>query len=464
VLASDAMARDRQSVSRDENNATQLTGPGDGGFAAKDRFYGAHDRYARVRPRPHIDDGLQESIMNEKTSRRAFLVKPLQYVTAAGLASAVAPSLFAQSRATGQKIVMRTLGKTGISLPVVSLGFMNASAPDLIQRAYEIGMRHVDTAAFYQRGRNEEIVGATIQKMGVRDKVVIGTKVFLRGVGVAATDAEARNAFRQVAEASLKRLQTDHVDILYYHSVDSAEDLRADGPLQALAELKKEGKTRFIGVSTHQGAAVLPEAVRLGIFDVGLVPINYTMASNKGLLDAVDQAAKAGMGIVAMKTQAGGLSRPDRALPKVLPPHSQTALLKWVLHNPSITTAIPGVTAHDQLEQNISVAFNLELTAAEREFLGDKVLMTQAGFCQQCGQCQADCPRGVEVPTLMRSHMYAVQYANLDMARSTLACLEAGKGLASCASCGACKAVCRNDVNIGANIRRLVSSRQQLAI
>jgi succinate dehydrogenase/fumarate reductase-like Fe-S protein len=64
----------------------------------------------------------------------------------------------------------------------------------------------------------------------------------------------------------------------------------------------------------------------------------------------------------------------------------------------------------------------------------------------------------------MRSHMYAVQYANLDMARSTLACLDTGKGLAPCTSCGACKAVCRNDVNIGANISRLVSSRQQLAV
>ena len=402
--------------------------------------------------------------MNEKTSRREFLVKPLQYVAAAGVATAVAPSLFAQSRGSQPKMVMRTLGKTGISLPVVSLGFMNADAPDLIQHAYETGMRHIDTAAFYQNGRNEEIVGATIKKMGVRDSVVIGTKVFLRGVGVSARDAQAKNAFRQVAEASLKRLQVDHVDILSSHSVDTADDLRAEGPLQALAELKKEGKTRFIGLSTHQGASVLPEAVRLGAFDVALVPVNYTMAINKALLDAIDQAAKSGMGIIAMKTQAGGLSRPDRALPRPLPPHSQTALLKWVLHNPSITTAIPGVTAHDQIDQNITVAFNIEYTAAEKEFLGDKAFIAQAQFCQQCGQCRPDCPHGVDIPTLMRSHMYAVQYANLDLARSTLACLETAKGLAPCTSCGECKAVCRNHVNIGANITRLVSSRQQLAV
>ena len=403
--------------------------------------------------------------MNKKTSRREFLATPLQCVAAAGLLGAMAPSLLAQSRGSGSaKILTRTLGKTRISLPIVSLGFMNADAPDLIQHAYEIGMRHVDTAAFYQNGRNEEIVGATIKKMGVRDSVTIGTKVYLRGVGVSARDPQAGAAFRQVAEASLKRLQMDHVDILSYHSVDSAEDLRAEGPLQALAELKKEGKTRFIGVSTHQGATVLPEAVRLGLFDVGLVPFNYTMASNKALLDAIELAAKAGMGIVAMKTQAGGMSRPDRALPKPLPSHSQTALLKWVLQHESITTAIPGVTAHDQLDQNITVASALEYTTDEKAFLGDKALLSEAQFCQQCGQCRPDCPHGVDIPTLMRSHMYAVQYANLDLARSTLACLETSKGITPCASCASCQAVCRNDVNIAAKITHLVSSRRLLAV
>ena len=90
--------------------------------------------------------------------------------------------------------------------------------------------------------------------------------------------------------------------------------------------------------------------------------------------------------------------------------------------------------------------------------------MAQAQFCQQCGECRADCPKGVDIPTLMRSHMYAVQYANLDLARSTLACLEASNGMTPCTSCGACKAVCRNDVNIAAKITQLVSSRRLLAV
>jgi uncharacterized protein len=395
--------------------------------------------------------------MSEKHDRREFLVKPVQWAAAAGLLSAATPSLWAQSRPSPdrEKILTRPLGKTGIALPIVSMGVMNANVPGLIRRSYEIGVRHFDTAAAYQGGRNEEMVGAMIKEMGVRDKVVIATKVFLRMQGVPARDPQAHDAFRRVFEGSLKRLQMDHADILYYHAVDSAEDVHAEGPLRALTELKKEGKIRFIGISTHRGEVVLPEAVRAGIFDVGLVTINYTMAANKALLDAIDQSAKAGIGIVAMKTQAGGMTRPDKRLPKNLPPHSQTALLKWVLHNPSITTAIPGFTTYEQLEQNFTVASNLEYTAAEREFLADKTFTAQAQFCQQCGQCRVDCRRGVDVPTLMRSHMYAVQYSNTELARTTLATVAAGAGLDTCRGCQACTVACRNHVDIGNKIAQL---------
>jgi len=397
--------------------------------------------------------------MSNKHDRRQFLAKPIQWATTAGLLSAVGPSLLGQSSAAeeGAKILTRTLGKTGITVPIVNMGVMNADVPGLIRRAYELGMRHYDTAAYYQGGRNEEMVGTMIREMGVRDKVVIATKIFLRGQGVSMHDPQAHDVFRQIFEGSLKRLQMDHVDILYYHAVDSAEDLRADGPLQALAELKKEGKTRFIGVSTHRGAVVLPEAVRLGIFDVGLVTINYTMASSKDLLDAIDEAAKAGMGIVAMKTQAGGGRgrRQPQSVPQNLPPHAQTAMLKWVLHNPSITMAIPGATTYQHLEQNMTVAFNLEYSDAEKEFLADKTSSAQAQFCQQCGQCRPDCPLGVDIPTLMRSHMYSVQYSNQDLARRTLTSLATGEGLEACSSCGSCQATCRNSVNIGAKIAQL---------
>ena len=91
----------------------------------------------------------------------------------------------------------------------------------------------------------------------------------------------------------------------------------------------------------------------------------------------------------------------------------------------------------------------------EENFLSDKRMVAEAQFCRQCGQCREDCPLGVDIPTLMRSHMYAVQYANHVLAAATMAVLPAGKGLSACGECSTCLASCRNSVNIAMKIRSL---------
>ncbi len=385
-------------------------------------------------------------------NRREFITKPLTFLAATQLLGKTEWLQAATIHNAG--IIHRTLGKTGISLPVVSMGVMNANMPAVVRRAYEIGIRHFDTAARYQDGRNEEMVGNVIKELGVRDKVTIATKIFIPADK--RRDPEVKAEMRRVFEGSLKRLQTDHVDILYFHAIDNADDVRAEGPLELMAELKKKGAARFIGISTHSNASqVLNEMTRLGAHDVALVGFNYTMSENKALHDAIALAAKQGIGIVAMKTQAGGTAKPDPKLPKLLPPFSQTALLKWVLQNPAITTAIPGFTNFDQLEQNFSVASNLACTPDEKKFLADKETKAQAEFCQQCGQCRADCPKQVEIPELMRAHMYAVQYANHEHAYRTLVAIPPAVGLQACAGCVTCTAQCRNTVNIARKIADL---------
>ena len=171
----------------------------------------------------------------------------------------------------------------------------------------------------------------------------------------------------------------------------------------------------------NKGRAKLQQAVRLNLFDVALVTLNYTMAHDAGVLSTIERAAKSGIGIVAMKTQASGTVRPDAKLPKQLPAASQTALLKWVLNHDFITTAIPGFSTYEHLEQDFSVARNLAYTDEEEQFLADKSFVAQAEFCQQCGQCKDECPKQVDIPALMRAHMYAVQYRNTGMAREMLA-------------------------------------------
>lgn len=389
-----------------------------------------------------------------KWNRREFIVKPILW---AGTASVLAKTNLLLASPTletaASPILQRTLGKTGLSLPVVSMGVMNADVPGLLRRAYELGIRYFDTAAGYQNGRNEEMVGRVIKEMGVRDKVVIATKQPSRNHSQSAAEAKVR--FIEGVEASLRRLQMDHVDILYDHAVDSVEDAQAEGPLEALQSLKKDGKTRFIGLSTHKTVDVLSEAIRLNLFDVGLVMLNYTMAHDAGILSTIERAAKSGIGIVAMKTQAGGTVKPDAKLPKELPAASQTALLKWALNHEFITTAIPGFSTYEHLEQDFSVARNLAYTHEEERFLADKAFAANAEFCQQCGECRDDCPKQVDIPVLMRSHMYAVQYRNIGMAREMLASAAPGRGLEACGACESCLVTCRNTVQIGRKIAQL---------
>ena len=392
-------------------------------------------------------------------NRREFIVKPILWAGATRVIG-MTESLFASrvNETPSTSLVQRALGRTGITLPVVSMGVMNADIPGLVRRAYELGIRHFDTAAGYQHGRNEAMVGTVIKEMDVRDRVVIATKLPSRDLP--RNTPEAKKRFIEGVEGSLRRLQMDHVDVLYHHAVDSVEDARAEGPLEALQSLKKDGKTRFIGISTHNTVDVLNETLRLNLFDVALVMLNYTMAHDSELLTTIERAAKNGLGIVAMKTQAGGTVKPDPKLPKQLPPPSQTALLKWVLNHEFISTAIPGFSTYEHLEQDFSVARNLSYTKEEERFLADRSFAGSAEFCQQCGKCVQDCPKRVEIPVLMRSHMYAVQYRNAGMAHATLACVASGHGLDACNDCEACAVTCRNTVHIQRKIADLKAIAQ----
>jgi len=386
-------------------------------------------------------------------NRREFIVKPIVWAGAATVISQSDLLAHVTAGSSPAPILRRGLGKTGITLPVVSMGVMNADVPGILRRAYELGIRHFDTAAGYQEGRNEQMVGAVVKELGVRDNVIISTKQPVRNHKLPTT--EVKQTFIDGVNASLQRLQMDHVDILYYHSADSADAARAEGPLSALQKLKQDGKARFIGISTHNTVEVLNAILPLKLFDVTLVTLNYTMAHDESILSTIAQAAGSGIGVIAMKTQAGGTVRPDPKLPKQLPAFSQTALLKWVLNHDFVTTAIPGFSTYAHLEQDFTVVRSLAYTDEEKMFLADKTFAASTEFCHLCGQCREDCPKQVDIPSLMRAHMYRVQYGNRDMARYTLAQIPSGRGIETCSGCASCAATCRNTVQIARKIADL---------
>jgi len=358
------------------------------------------------------------------------------------------------------KLITRTLGKAGFRLPVVSMGVMNADIPALVRRAYEIGIRHFDTAAGYARGRNEEMVGNVVKELGARDKVIIATKIRPRFRPPSTTE-QAAASYLELLDASLKRLQTDYVDIIYIHDISDPRDVGNAGLLAGMAAAKKQGKARAVGFSTHQNmGACLDEAVKVGAIDVVLTAYNYAFHQDSGLVESMTKAAASGIGIIAMKTQCQqdwyreGLSADVQQYYQGAVVH--TALLKWVLNHDFVTTAVPGFVNFDQLDTDISCAPSLAYTPVEKKFLEDrqvKLAMTRA--CRHCAQCSPTCPFGADVPRLMRAHMYAFSYGNPIQARETLDGTDGRPGLDTCRNCEACRAACSGNVQIGRRIEQL---------
>lgn len=360
-----------------------------------------------------------------------------------------------------KKVIYRTLGKTGIKLPIVNMGVMNTLDPALVRRSYEIGVRHFDTAAWYMQGKNEEMVGKVIKEMNIRDQVVIGTKVYIPHQQRTMSPEQAKEEYLRIAGESLERLQTDYVDILYSHSVKDIEWLNNPGILDAMQILKKEGKVKFIGFSTHDNMAeCIKNAAMNGFYDVVLTSFNYSLNDNYELASAIENAALKGIGIIAMKTQCSQAWHKQNLSADLQQYYEgniiHKAVLKWALQHEFVTTAIPGYTTFKQMEEDFSVVYDLEYTPEEKEFLENRsIKLSLKQCCQQCNQCVSTCPNKVDIPTLMRVHMYAACYPNFYQARDTLSSIPEEKSLSACASCTVCTASCANRVDIPGRIEEL---------
>ena len=349
-----------------------------------------------------------------------------------------------------KEAIVRTLGRTGLKLPVVSLGVMNSNNPDLIRAALDGGIVMLDTAHGYQGGTNEVVIGQVI-KGRPRDSFVIATKVPAPGrdrrTGAIPADAKAEPFF-EMFNLSLQRLGLEYVDILYQHNVLARDQVFFEPVLMALQKIKKEGRARWIGVTTHGNEPeVIRAAVEAKVHDVVLTAYNFRQDYRDEVRKAVAEAVKAGVGIVAMKTQAGAYWDKEKQHPI-----NMKAALKWVLNDPNVTTAVPGMTTFDQLEEDLAVMTDPTLTEQE---LKDLKIDLQGGlYCQYCRQCLPGCLEGLPIPDLMRGYMYAYGYGNMGLARGLLEGLDIA--VAPCRSCGTCTVKCAKGFDVADRIKDIV--------
>ena len=311
----------------------------------------------------------------------------------------------------------RSLGRTGVQVSSLCLGCMNFGSPTpedeslaLVDFALDNGVNFLDTANVYNRGRSEEIVGKALQRNGKRDRIVLATKVHgkMDDVDVLASGNNRRHIIEQ-CDASLRRLQTDYIDLYQIHRPQSLVPI--DETLRALDDLIRAGKVRYIGTSTFPAWQVMESlwvSHELGLnrFVTGQPPYHLLDRSIERELIPLAQAH--GMAILPWSPLARGFLSGKYQRGQEIPGDSRVArdmqgpfsertkrhfgdlayalldqveglahekgcttaqiALSWCMNQPGITSPIIGPRTLDQLKDNLGAA-DVILTEQDRACL-----------------------------------------------------------------------------------------------
>lgn len=379
-------------------------------------------------------------------------------------------------------MLYRKLGRTGVDVSVIGMGLEHIwhESPEVVDRvmneAISNGINYFDL--FMPTPEIREKVGLAIR--GKRDKVM-----FQGHIGCAAREGEEYYRTRDPAICEefvnqfLKKLRTDYIDVLMLHFVDEEDDYKqvfeSGGLLDLALRFKKEGKARFIGMSSHRVSASL-KAVESGYIDVLMFPVNPAFDMVEGDADLMSlwqqdpykelegkggkpssarkelymACERNGVAITAMKPYASGwLFDPNNPSAMVLTPHQ---CISYSLSQPGVCTVLPGCKTVEHIRDAVSF---LEASEEEKDY--SRVISGTRwdfrGTCMYCNHC-LPCPSGIDIAAVTRL---------ADIARNSLTSEMKAKydaleiKASDCIQCGACMERCPFQVDVISNMERAVS-------
>ncbi len=317
--------------------------------------------------------------------RRREFIKAAAVVAAGLRCPVTAAQKHGDSTTPGQRSIPRhVLGKTGVEVSILALGgVIGMQLPPsekhdpaaIADAALDLGITYFDTAPSYNNGQSETNYGQVLARR--RNEVFLACKT-----GDRSYDGTMRSV-----EQSLKRLRTDHLDLLQIHGVSVRDDPatwgKPDGVLTALQKLREQKVTRFLGVTGHEDAGVLRRAIEMYEFDTLLTTLNPVSRRRPFREELLPAANRKQMGVIAMKVMGGGngclvSGNPFKKLLQTY--HDDTShqvdapsLIRYALGLP-ISVAVIGVASIDQLKANIAVVKEAKsMTVAEQQEL-EKVM------------------------------------------------------------------------------------------
>jgi len=348
------------------------------------------------------------------------------------------------------QVPRRKLGKTGIEVASLGLGGSFLENQILLEKSLQWGVNYWDTAESYSGGNSELGIGKFFEKHPEKRK-----EVFL----VTKSDRPELDRMQKALERSLKRMNTDYIDLYFIHWLDDPAGLTDE--VKAWAEkTKKAKKFNLFGFSTHKNMPkCLAAAAKLGWIDAIMTKYDFRLMQNQTMQAAVQACHKAGIGLVAMKTQGGGPIKPDSEQDQKLAGHflkqgytKHQAKLKAVWQDNRFASICSAMTNLSILFSNVAAALDkTKLTQADVEVLNEYARATCSGYCAGCADiCRAAVPDAPYVSDVMRYLMYYNSYGDKLRARELFGKIpmDARVKLAS-ADYGAIEARCPQGLPIG---------------
>ena len=360
-----------------------------------------------------------------------------------------------------------TLGRTGIRLSDISFGTsrLRRGQEDLVHHALERGVNYFDTADSYTRGQSERVLGNALRK--VRDDVFIVSKTKVWN--------DDRHSIMQALEASLRRLQTDYIDVYFNHAVNNLSRLQNPEWYEFVELAKRQGKIRFTGISGHAGRLTecLEHAIDGDLCDVVLVAYNFgqdpefyagltrsfdLIAKHPDLPQMLAKAKQKGIGVVAMKTLMGARLNDMRAYENAGSTFSQAAF-RWTLSNANVDALVVSMTSRQDIDEYLAASGARKLAHGDLDLLQGYAKLNSTTFCRQaCNDCEGACPYGVPIADVLRTRMYAVDYKDVEFARSEYEALPVNA--AACLSCSG--EPCRNACSYGLAVATLCAPTHRI--
>jgi predicted aldo/keto reductase-like oxidoreductase len=357
----------------------------------------------------------------------------------------------------------RDFGNTGLKISALGFGSMRLPEKDghveqekaieMIRRSFELGVNYIDSAYFYNHHESEVVVGKALK--GWRDKVTLSTKN-------PDSSAEA-DKWRTVLDEQLTKLDVDRIDVYHFHGINwkvfEEKMTRPEGCLKAARKAQDEGLFTYLSFSFRDTPENLIKLVDTGEFTSVTCQYNLLDQANE---PGIARAHEKGMGVVIMGPVAGGrLGKPTPGIRDLLPTDSASTpeiALRFVLSNPNVSCAIPGMENIQMVEENCATASREDpLSEAElacvRAAAEEKKKLADL-YCTGCGYC-TPCPHAVNIPdNFSAMNAYRV-YGLLDYARGEYQgwLTEEKQSAAFCQECGECEPKCPQKIPIIAQLK-----------